>query len=73
MARAKKEISRVSVSTNGLRVATDYAFCEELRSARLRQPAARRAQQPALRVLARRRRLSAPPRRRRSDNLERAG
>jgi uncharacterized radical SAM superfamily Fe-S cluster-containing enzyme len=30
MAKAKKEISRVSVSTNGLRVATDYAFCEEL-------------------------------------------
>ncbi len=30
MARAKKEISRVSISTNGLRVATDYAFCEEL-------------------------------------------
>jgi len=30
MARTKKEISRVSVSTNGLRVATDYAFCEEL-------------------------------------------
>src|SRR5262245_5888570 len=30
MARAKTEISRVSISTNGLRVATDYAFCEEL-------------------------------------------
>ncbi|MBL8609538.1 MAG: radical SAM protein [Myxococcales bacterium] len=30
MARAKKEISRVSISTNGLRCATDYAFCEEL-------------------------------------------
>ncbi len=30
MARARKEISRVSISTNGLRVATDYAFCEEL-------------------------------------------
>src|SRR6185436_2940515 len=28
--RAKKEISRVSISTNGLRCATDYAFCEEL-------------------------------------------
>ncbi len=30
MACAKKEISRVSISTNGLRCATDYAFCEEL-------------------------------------------
>jgi uncharacterized radical SAM superfamily Fe-S cluster-containing enzyme len=30
MARAKKEISRVSIATNGLRCATDYAFCEEL-------------------------------------------
>lgn len=30
MARAKKEIARVSISTNGLRCATDYAFCEEL-------------------------------------------
>jgi 7,8-dihydro-6-hydroxymethylpterin dimethyltransferase len=30
MARAKTEISRVSISTNGLRCATDYAFCEEL-------------------------------------------
>ncbi len=30
MACARKEISRVSISTNGLRVATDYAFCEEL-------------------------------------------
>jgi uncharacterized radical SAM superfamily Fe-S cluster-containing enzyme len=30
MARAKTEISRVSVSTNGLRCATDYEFCEEL-------------------------------------------
>ena len=30
MARAKIEISRVSISTNGLRVATDMAFCEEL-------------------------------------------
>src|SRR3954470_9782799 len=30
MARAKTEISRVSISTNGLKVATDYAFCEEL-------------------------------------------
>jgi 7,8-dihydro-6-hydroxymethylpterin dimethyltransferase len=30
MARAKTEISRVSVSTNGLRCATDSAFCEEL-------------------------------------------
>src|SRR2546430_165402 len=30
MARARKEISRVSISANGLRVATDYAFCEEL-------------------------------------------
>ncbi len=30
MARAKKEISRVSISTNGLRCATDYEFCEEL-------------------------------------------
>ena len=30
MARAKKEISRVSVSTNGLRCATDYSFCEEI-------------------------------------------
>jgi MoaA/NifB/PqqE/SkfB family radical SAM enzyme len=30
LARAKKEISRVSISTNGLRCATDYAFCQEL-------------------------------------------
>ena len=30
MARAKTEIARVSISTNGLRCATDYAFCEEL-------------------------------------------
>lgn len=30
MARARTEISRVSISTNGLRCATDYAFCEEL-------------------------------------------
>lgn len=30
MAVAKKEIARVSISTNGLRCATDYAFCEEL-------------------------------------------
>lgn len=30
MARAKKEISRVSISTNGLLVASDLAFCEEL-------------------------------------------
>jgi uncharacterized radical SAM superfamily Fe-S cluster-containing enzyme len=30
MARAQKKISRVSISTNGLRCATDYAFCEEL-------------------------------------------
>jgi 7,8-dihydro-6-hydroxymethylpterin dimethyltransferase len=30
MARAKSEISRVSISTNGLRIATDPAFCEEL-------------------------------------------
>ena len=30
MARERKEISRVSISTNGLRVATDLAFCEEL-------------------------------------------
>jgi uncharacterized radical SAM superfamily Fe-S cluster-containing enzyme len=30
MARAKTEISRVSISTNGLRCATDYEFCEEL-------------------------------------------
>lgn len=30
MARAKTEISRVSISTNGLRCATDYAFCEEI-------------------------------------------
>jgi 7,8-dihydro-6-hydroxymethylpterin dimethyltransferase len=30
MAKAKTEIARVSVSTNGLRCATDYAFCEEL-------------------------------------------
>jgi len=30
MAVAKREISRVSISTNGLRCATDYAFCEEL-------------------------------------------
>ncbi len=30
MARAKTEISRVSISTNGLKCATDYAFCEEL-------------------------------------------
>ena len=30
MAVAKQEISRVSISTNGLRCTTDYAFCEEL-------------------------------------------
>ncbi|WP_437683387.1 radical SAM protein [Sorangium sp. So ce131] len=30
MARAKTEIARVSISTNGLRCASDYAFCEEL-------------------------------------------
>ncbi len=30
LAIAKTEISRVSISTNGLRCATDYAFCEEL-------------------------------------------
>jgi hypothetical protein len=30
MARARTEISRVSISTNGLKCATDYAFCEEL-------------------------------------------
>ena len=30
MARAKTEIARVSISTNGLRCATDYAFCEAL-------------------------------------------
>lgn len=30
MAIAKKEISRVSISTNGLRCATDYSFCEEI-------------------------------------------
>jgi tetraether lipid synthase len=30
MARAKKEIARVSISTNGLRCASDYRFCEEL-------------------------------------------
>jgi hypothetical protein len=30
MAKAKKEIARVSISTNGLRCATDYAFCEQL-------------------------------------------
>jgi hypothetical protein len=30
MATARTEISRVSISTNGLRCATDYAFCEEL-------------------------------------------
>ncbi|MDB4986667.1 MAG: hypothetical protein JWN04_1845 [Myxococcaceae bacterium] len=30
LAVAKKEISRVSISTNGLRIASDYAFCEEL-------------------------------------------
>ena len=28
--RARPEISRVSISTNGLRIATDYDFCEEL-------------------------------------------
>jgi uncharacterized radical SAM superfamily Fe-S cluster-containing enzyme len=31
MACAKKEISRVSISTNGLRIASDPGFCEELR------------------------------------------
>ena len=30
LARAKKEISRVSISTNGLRCAIDYDFCVEL-------------------------------------------
>ena len=30
MARSVKEIARVSISTNGLRCATDYSFCEEL-------------------------------------------
>ncbi|KYF72425.1 radical SAM protein [Sorangium cellulosum] len=30
MARARTEIARVSISTNGLRCASDYAFCEEL-------------------------------------------
>ncbi|AUX43367.1 uncharacterized protein SOCE26_048150 [Sorangium cellulosum] len=30
MARAKTEIARVSISTNGLRCASDYTFCEEL-------------------------------------------
>ena len=30
IARSHLEISRVSISTNGLRLATDYAFCEEL-------------------------------------------
>lgn len=30
MALAKKEISRVSISTNGLRCASDYQFCEEM-------------------------------------------
>jgi 7,8-dihydro-6-hydroxymethylpterin dimethyltransferase len=30
IARRQLEISRVSISTNGLRIATDYAFCEEL-------------------------------------------
>jgi 7,8-dihydro-6-hydroxymethylpterin dimethyltransferase len=30
MARAKSEIARVSISTNGLRIATDPAFCDEL-------------------------------------------
>ena len=30
MARARSEISRVSISTNGLRCATDPAFCDEL-------------------------------------------
>ncbi|MBI3821970.1 MAG: radical SAM protein [Planctomycetes bacterium] len=30
IARERLEISRVSISTNGLRIATDYAFCEEL-------------------------------------------
>jgi 7,8-dihydro-6-hydroxymethylpterin dimethyltransferase len=30
LATAKKQISRVSISTNGLRCAADYAFCEEL-------------------------------------------
>ena len=30
MARAKSEIARVSISTNGLRCATDYEFCQEL-------------------------------------------
>lgn len=30
MARAKTEISRVSISTNGLRCATDYDFCKQL-------------------------------------------
>lgn len=29
-ALARKEISRISISTHGLRMATDYAFCEEL-------------------------------------------
>jgi uncharacterized radical SAM superfamily Fe-S cluster-containing enzyme len=30
LAVARKEIARVSVSTHGLRFATDYAFCEEI-------------------------------------------
>ncbi len=30
MARSRKEISRVSISTNGLRCATDYSFCEAM-------------------------------------------
>jgi uncharacterized radical SAM superfamily Fe-S cluster-containing enzyme len=30
IARARLEISRVSISTNGLKIATDFAFCEEL-------------------------------------------
>ena len=39
MARAKKEISRVSISTNGLRVATEPAFCDEI--ARRKAPTSR--------------------------------
>ncbi len=59
------EISRVSISTNGLRIATDYAFCQRARAAQgVREPAARRAAQS---------RAARAPRRRRSSRRQGAG
>ncbi len=73
MARAKTEISRVSISTNGLKCATDYAFCEELAKRKVYVSLQLDAlSNPALRVL-RGGGDQRAAKERALDNLERAG